>query len=94
MEDSAYGKKTFMAMGLMEHISRLQTRITFTNMWLSFHRAADAVHGDPNIPLPNPMLLNTDCAGKLQNGWIMALWVKGQVMNRIMMNNVTFIILC
>ena len=56
MEDFDYGKKTFMAMGLMEHISHWQTGITFTNMWLSFHRAADVVHGDPTNPLPNPIL--------------------------------------
>ena len=94
MEDFDYGKNTFMAMGLMEHISHRQTGVTFADVWISFHRAADAVHGDPKNPLPNPILLNTDCAGQLQNGWILALRVKGQVLNRVMMNNVTLIILC
>ena len=49
-----------VSMGLMEHIHHWQTGVTFTNVWFSFHRAADAVHDDPKNSLPTPSLIITD----------------------------------
>ena len=56
-----------------------------------FHKAADAVHGNNDNPLPNPIVFNTDCTGQLQNGCIVALCINGQVTHRVMMNNITLI---
>ena len=60
MEDFDCGHNMFMAIDLMERISHLKTGVTFTNMWLSLHRAAGVVHGDLNNPPPNPILFNID----------------------------------
>ena len=92
-EDFNYGERTHLAMTLLEHIGHRQSGDTFAGVWKRFHDAADAVHGNPAAPLPNPILLNTDCAGQLQNGWIAALRTEKQVTNRIMLHNVTLPIL-
>ena len=43
--------------------------------------------------LLNPLIVSTGCASELQNGIIVALCTNKQVANRIVMNNVTLIIL-
>ena len=80
-------------MTLMEHLGHRQTGKTFAKVWNDFHKAADAVHSDPNNPLANPILLNTDCNSQLQNGWIVALRSEVQVTNRVTMNVVALIIM-
>ena len=80
-------------MTLMEHLGHRQTGETFAKEWTDFHKAVDAVHSDPTNPLPNQLLLNTDCAGQPENGWIVALRGEDQVYNRVMMNNAILIIL-
>ena len=67
-DDFIYGACTYLAITLLEHIGHRQSGDTFVEVWVCFHEAADAVHGDPANPLSNPILLNTDCAGQLQNG--------------------------
>ena len=62
-------------------------------MWKTFQQTADDIHGDPTNLLPNPLIVLTDCAGELQNGIIDGLRTETQVANRIVMNNVTLIIL-
>ena len=59
-EDFDYAQNMVMAVDLIENISHLQTGFTFADMWLSFRRVANMVHGNPNNPLSNPILLNTD----------------------------------
>ena len=87
-EEFDYGKNTHLAMTLFEHISHVQTGEEFSRIWKIFQRAADEVHGKPDEPLPNPICLNTDCAGQLQTGYLVALRQEGQVTSRIMYNNV------
>ena len=58
-----------------------------------FQQTADDIHGDPINLLPNSILVSTDCVGELKNGIIVALRLNKQVANRIVMNNVTLIIL-
>ena len=77
----------------MEYISHRQSRNDIEAGWRCFHGAAEKIHGDTKNPLPNPILINTDCAGELQNGVTAALVKPGQVRNRIMFHNVTLIIL-
>ena len=72
-EDFKYHGKTCSAMTLLERLGHRQSGETFARMWKLFHDKADKVHGDPNNPLPNAIILITDCAGQLQNGWIVAL---------------------
>ena len=92
-EDFEFGKNTHLAMTLMEHIAHAQSGEEFSTIWKIFHRAADAVHGKPEDPLPNPICLNTDCAGQLQTGYIDTLRKEGQVTSRIVYNNVVLQIL-
>ena len=81
-------------MTLLEHIGHRQTGKHFLRVFKKFNDVANKIHGDPSNPLPNPVLLNTDCAGQLINGWITATRKEGQVTSSMLLNNISLPILC
>ena len=77
----------------MEHIGHGQSGTTFAEVFTLFHKQANALHNDPSNLLTDPILLGTDCAAQLQNGWLVALRKECQITNRIMMHSVSILIL-
>ena len=88
-----YGCGAHYALTSMEHMGHRQSGKVFAQAWKTFQQTADNIHGDETNLLPNPLIVLTDCAGEYQNGIIVALRSNKQVANRIVMNNVTLIIL-
>ena len=81
--------KLFLAFVLAEHISHKQTALVHNNFARHIMTACRSL--DPECG--NPLLVNTDGDGALQNGWLSACAGPGQVTNRIQWANIVTLVM-
>lgn len=89
ISDRRYDRLLFTDMTLAEHVSNRQSGDIHTNFVKKLLNSCEAVYGSRVVP----RMVNTDQAGQLGNGWVTGSRLPGQVMNRIMWNNVVTLVL-